>query len=462
MGRVSIFAGLTAVCIFWGLSFATVRHVPEDYPTVQEGIDAAVDGDTVLVAAGNYSGDGNRDIDFSGKTIIVMSEEGPLVTIIDCEGSFSEPHRGFYFHSGESTASVVKGFTITGGYAAFDWSGESGGGIYCEGSSPTITENRIVSNWTEFNGGGIYSDPNSSPMIIDNIISGNTAENTGGGIWCDNASVLISGNMISNNTGVWAGGGINIDVAQPTIEYTVITGNTSYWGGGIFCFDASPIITNSTITMNASQTVGGGIYCFYGSSPEINNTILWDDTPDEMYVDFGDPQVTYSDIQGGWPGEGNLEGDPMFVLPDKLDFRLLWDSPCIDAGDTSQTDPDGTRSDIGTFPFDQSDYMTLYMTPDTIMVTAGGELGITYTAINRWMQPEMVWFLANVTLPGGASLNVIGPRRFTIPADFTAQVHVSHPIPSIAPSGVYVYESMIGIPPSDLYDMDSFEFVIEP
>jgi len=90
----------------------------------------------VLVADGTYVGDGNRDIDFLGKAIVVMSENGPEVTIIDCQGA----GRGFLFHSGEDTTSVIQRFTIQNGYASGTnpHNSGSGGAIFCDNSSPTI------------------------------------------------------------------------------------------------------------------------------------------------------------------------------------------------------------------------------------------------------------------------------------------------------------------------------------
>ena len=118
-------------------AFAAVIHVPGDYRTIQAAIDAASDGDTVVVADGTYGGRGNKNIDFNGKELTVQSQNGPEHCVIDCGGQ----GRGFYFHSGELEDAVVAGFTITNGRMS-----DYGGGIYIVGSSPTITHCIIVNN----------------------------------------------------------------------------------------------------------------------------------------------------------------------------------------------------------------------------------------------------------------------------------------------------------------------------
>jgi hypothetical protein len=151
------------------IAAATVLHVPAHYPTIQTGIDAAVDGDTVLIADGIYTGDGNRDLDFTGKAIVVTSVNGPEATIIDSEGGTYEYHRAFDFHSGERASSVVNGLGIRGGvYFTY-----SGAGIRCIESSPTIT-GCIFRDNTSDNGAAILCE-DSSPVIIGNTFIDNYA-----------------------------------------------------------------------------------------------------------------------------------------------------------------------------------------------------------------------------------------------------------------------------------------------
>jgi hypothetical protein len=136
-----IFFTATIVCgTGIGAARAMERLVPSQYPTIQAAIDASVDGDVVIVADGLYTGTGNRDIDFLGKALTVRSENGPVNCIIDCQASWTAPHRGFRFHTFETTASVLDGFTIQNGYAPVEMTcNTTGGGILCrDNANPTI------------------------------------------------------------------------------------------------------------------------------------------------------------------------------------------------------------------------------------------------------------------------------------------------------------------------------------
>jgi len=426
---------------------ATVIHVPQEYPTIQAGVDAAVNGDTVLAADGTYAGDGNRDIDFNGKAIVVMSENGPEVTIIDCEGDSLDPHRGFFFGSGEGSASILQGFTIKNGW-------ESGGGILCFHTSPTIVGNTLMANVTDFRGGGILCH-NGSPAIVGNVLTGNSAmalAGRGGGIHCSSG-------------------------ASPTIVGNTILANTAVYGGGIGVLNASATLLGNTILENTAELEGGGIYCD-GSLMSVTNCILREDSAgvggEISLADRSSLAVRYSDLEGGagaifmppgcilhW-GVGNIDEDPMFVLAEQGDYRIIWDSPCVDAGHPDSLDPDSTRSDMGAHYFDQNDYMTIYVTPMSTEVTPGGTLEVTYTAMNRWGFPVSYWALAEAVLPNTHTVTVMGPDRYTLAPHVWRQQLIAQDVPLTAEPGLYLYRARIGVPPNTLYDEDSFSFEIAP
>ncbi len=282
-------------------AFGATILVPGDYKTIQVGINAASDGDTVLVADGIYTGRLNKNIDFKGKEITVRSENGPEQCIIDCGGN----GRGFYFHSGELEDSVLSGFTITNGRTT-----NYGAGIYCSGSSPTITQ----------------------CIIVNNKVIGTSNNSHGGGIY------LGSG-------------------ACPNITNCIIMRNTSnYQGGGIYCYNGNPIITNCTITRNMAVD-GGGIYSRFKPAPRLTNCILWGNTPNEVAKDLNtdSPRIRYSVVEGGYRGRGNIKAAPLFVSSGDY-YHLTKKSPCVNAGTSTgapDTDidgdsrPRGKRIDIG-------------------------------------------------------------------------------------------------------------------
>jgi len=137
--KTAVVGALILVSNACAVQAATI-HVPTEQPTIQAGIDAALGGDTVLVADGIYTGPGNREIDFHGQAITVRSAGGdPELCIIDCADP--EPYTGVYFHSGEDSTSVLEGFTIRNGEAThrLEWpDGYAGGGIFCDLSRPLL------------------------------------------------------------------------------------------------------------------------------------------------------------------------------------------------------------------------------------------------------------------------------------------------------------------------------------
>ena len=248
-----------------------------DYLTIQEGINAASDGDEVVVCDGVYTGAGNKNLDFHGKAITVRSTNGPDNCIIDCEND----GRGFLFHNEETDASVVDGFTITNGNASYgaaiccpysspaitnctiagNSADHDGGGVWCRESSPTISNCSIAENWATMDGGGVYC-VQSSPRITNCTIMANTAYNLGGGVLCVDSSPMISDCTITGNSVNGDGGGVSCIGGSPTITDCTIIGNTADTsGGGVCCFGGDPTISNCTITGNSAGLDGGGVCC---------------------------------------------------------------------------------------------------------------------------------------------------------------------------------------------------------
>lgn len=286
--------------------------------TIQAGIDAPQDGDTVLVADGIYTGLGNVPLVIAEKRITVRSENGPQNCIIDGGGGGG----GILFAGfvGYGTP-VLDGFSITNMHSAAI--------IFYHSSSPTITNCIITGNSALRDGGGIYSHPDAQATITNCTITGNTAGYDGGGIYSDESSLTLINCTIAGNTAGYDGGGI----------YS-------------FSYDTSLTMINCTIMGNTADRNGGGIFSAR-SDPTISNTILWGNTPQAIYVINSNPVVTYSDVQGGWPGEGNIDEGPLFV-PGPVGCYYLGQtaagqpqqSPCVDAGDPGLPLIDGTtRSD---------------------------------------------------------------------------------------------------------------------
>ncbi len=212
------------IFVFPGTAFPATIIIPDDQPTIQAGINAAVSGDAVLVRNGTWTGPGNRDLDFGGRAITVASMYGPNNCIIDCWTVAMENHRGFIFQSGEGTDSVVEGFTIQNALYLDGAGEESGGGILCRNGSSPLIINNIITDCESWNGAGI-SCVNSSPSIIDNLIRNNFSDDTGAGILCNNSSPLIAGNILKQNIAM-AGAGISCwPSAAPYIVNNLILNN---------------------------------------------------------------------------------------------------------------------------------------------------------------------------------------------------------------------------------------------
>ncbi|PYU99398.1 MAG: hypothetical protein DMG26_16610, partial [Acidobacteria bacterium] len=398
---------------------AATINVPAGQPTIQAAINAASNGDTVLVAPGTYY----ENINFMGKAITVTSSGGPAVTTIDGDAAGSV----VTFSSNEGTNSVLSGFTITNGLGG---NGNcSGAGITIYSASPTVKGNVITNNPLVGICAGV-----SSALIQANVITYNgDAGGVGGGVFIGGSgSVQLIGNQISSNVGGYgAGVAVNPGVT-PTIEnntisgnigsagsvgssygggifiygyalvvQNLITGNSAYQGGGVYTEGYStdyttPILVNNTVANNNSAA-GSGVYISenpsgYPQTQIINNLVIASPGQTALSCDGSDggqndglaPIVQFSDAfssgGSGFAGNcagmagtnGNISADPLF-LNGSSNFHLSYGSPAIDVGDDGApqlptTDLDGNPRIVNSV-VDLGAY-ELLPTTDTVSLTS--------------------------------------------------------------------------------------------
>lgn len=231
---------------------------------------------------------------------------------------------------GDASA-VLDGFTITGGYAT----DRVGGGLLNYNANPTVRRCIFFDNYASQGGG--MGNRYSSPTVSECTFSGNLAPYGGGGMYNDYSHPIIESCVFfDNSTWYLGGGGMYCGGSDPSITNCLFIDNGAPFGGGMYNADANPTIINCTFSNNHGGAWGGGMQNDAGANPRVTNCILWGDKPDEISFS-GTATVTYSNIQGGQAGIGNINRDPKFA---DLEGRLSTDSPCIDAGNNSAVSSD--------------------------------------------------------------------------------------------------------------------------
>jgi hypothetical protein len=365
--------------------------VPGDFPTIQEAIDyASYVGDTIEVSPGTYV----ETLEVLDKSVSIIGVEGSENTIVDADQGGGVL---CIENSGADTV-ILAGLTLQNGWAEF------GGGLYARSVLLDITDLQVLDNHAEssFNafGGGIYLDDgyarmsdirvegnslygaeyargggifNDGAMVLQNsTVRNNSAEAenimaTGAGIHHQGGEAVISNCVVSGNLlscGNFAfGAGLRCTNAE--VNYTEITGNlisgaeTSKGGGGYATYSE---MDHCTVVLNRAE-IGAGIYFHLTGSSALTNSIVAFNDGESQIGAFNEnlADITYTDVftlQGELfancqPGQGSIEGDPLFVGGDPFDVHLTAASPCIDAGDPlSPPDPDGTRTDMGCYYYD--------------------------------------------------------------------------------------------------------------
>jgi parallel beta-helix repeat protein len=266
-----------------------VLRVPDEFPTIQAAVDAAGNGDSILVADGTYTGDGNRDIDFGGKLLKLVSEHGSENTIIDCQGSQYDNHRAFIFQNGESELAEIKGLTIKNGCIWTPDSIDVGGGMKCSGSSPTIVNCVLKENYAGDYGGGLYcisgspildsvefvdnAAPDGAAMAIDMLSSPRlgSCQFLRNDLYIRGAeSVTITGSSFFDCSGR-DGGAITCYSALGTKPYLQLTGcelagNSGQEAGGLYSAESVTRITECVFDSDTAENGGGGIQFLAGTA----------------------------------------------------------------------------------------------------------------------------------------------------------------------------------------------------
>jgi predicted outer membrane repeat protein len=316
-----------------------------EQPTIQAAVNAAAAGDTILLAAGTFTGDGNRDVDFLGKDLVVISQDHDVETcIIDCQGAPASPHRGFTFQASESRDAVLQEVTIRNGWA------EDGGAIAIDDfSSPTIRQCRLENSVATYPGNGyggaIYCY--GSPLIDSCLIRGNRAGNRGGGIYAGDGPGMDAEivNCVVLDDQAEDGGGLHVR-GTVLVDNCLVAGNIAGWGdaygGGISCrYHAGQIVVSTVAANQAGEAAG---IALYGDLvPSIERTLIAFNLGAAGVGCIGSSQAALSccDIYGNDGGDrtgciadqqgtnGNFRGDPGFCSLAMGDFRVCSDSWCL-------------------------------------------------------------------------------------------------------------------------------------
>lgn len=334
--------GVTGDCSSWALACE-----------LQTALNSATTEDQVWVAAGIYkpTASSGRDISFALKSGVAVYGGFPadggdwnsrnwkinLTTLsgdIGAPGEISDNSYNVATGDGVDAEAILDGFTISGGNANGDYPYGAGGGMYNTNASPTL-KNITYSDNSAIYGGGIFND-NSGPTLKDVTFSDNSAS-FGGGMCNSSSSPTLTNVTFSNNSSDSYGGGMDNYDSNPALTNITFSGNSAITGGGMFNTEGSnPSLLNVTFSGNSAES-GGGMYNWY-SNPVLTNAILWGNIPNQIINgNNSTPVVTYSDIQGGYPGTGNIDFAPLLgALADNGGFTethaLLSGSPAIDTG----------------------------------------------------------------------------------------------------------------------------------
>ena len=249
-----------ASCCRAGL--AKIIAVPADVATIQAAVDAAEDGDEILVAAGTWQ----ETIDTKGKAIVLRSAEGPQVTMLDGRGLTGSVIR---CTGGETAETRIEGFTITGGSGDVDAHGPQatiGGGLLVLQSSPSIVDCVFEENQVLLHGGAVYCGMNANPSFNNCVFKSNTAEK-GGAVFNIRSNPRFSSCVFVQNLADYGGGAVYNDrKCSPSFLACRFDANEAlYNGGAIYDYESRGSLSGCTFARNTAAFKGGAVYSAYRS-----------------------------------------------------------------------------------------------------------------------------------------------------------------------------------------------------
>jgi probable HAF family extracellular repeat protein len=366
------------------------------------------------------------------------------------------------FQFGGGVMNFRSTLTLTNCEFRSNLAGSSGGGMHNDDSVLTLTDCVFTNNEATV-GGGMYNNDNSVVMLTDCVFTNNEA-GIGGGMYNyhDSNSTLLNCIFSENSAySEWfsdGGGGIAIgNKSNSTVTNCLFSGNSAqYTGGSIHNWGGSSTLTNCIFSSNSAGYAGAAIYVYngryssynqtvnnctfyddltpngnalacdsygqqYPGNVQITNSILWDEPNQIWNNDNSTITVTYSDINSGWPGEGNIDVDPQFINPVSGDYHLLPSSPCINTGDPNyivepnETDLDGKprviggRIDMGAY--EAPIFAEAEIEPDTLNLQSKG------TWITVFIRLPEDYNVADIDPNSILLENEIEPERFWLTED---------------------------------------------
>lgn len=266
LGASGADATAKTITVGWDLSGGFTIG-PNQTRSIGQALALSQNGDVILVYPGIYREHG---LDFHGKAVVLRSSNGPSVTTIDC----AQAGRAFDFHTGESAASEISGFTIANGNVVAGQ--EAGGAIRVLSCSPTLTQ-LVLTNNSAFHGGAIYLEATGTPTVSNCRFVGNKAVgDSGGGLHCGGALLTLTDCTFTGNKATYGGGGAFVEAwTSVTIARTTFEGNTAtYDGGGLEILYPGATVNDCTFTGNRSGSHGGAMYS-YGTALPGGSMRLW-------------------------------------------------------------------------------------------------------------------------------------------------------------------------------------------